>query len=68
MWYNTSYPSIYSAEKYDILSAVIEYHSPYQYDDGKQFTLVLTLGDTMSVNSILGLLTIVKGEIEPTSK
>ena len=63
-----NHPSDYSAENHDILSAVIEYHTPFRYGDCKQFKLALVLGDFRSVNSISGLLTIFEGEIEPKWK
>ena len=56
-----THPSDYCVEKYGILSTVIEYHTLYQYDDDKKFTLALALETTMSVNSILGLPAIVEG-------
>ena len=50
------------------MSAVIEYYNPYKYSDGSSFTLTLSLGVGMAVNSILGLPTIIEGKIEPKWK
>ena len=60
-----AHPSDYDKEKYGITSAVVEYHTPYRYLDGKPFRLTLALGNSMSVNSILGLPTIMEAELEP---
>ena len=57
-------PKDYDESKHGILSAVIEYYTPYKCSDGTAFTLVLALGVGMDVNSILGLPTIIEGEIE----
>ena len=58
-------PKDYDESKHGLLSAVIEYYTPYKYSDGSAFTLTLALGVGMAVNSILGLPTIIEGEIEP---
>ena len=45
---------------------MIEYHTPYTFKDGRPFVLALALGSTMSVNSILGLPTIIEGNLVPS--
>lgn len=45
---------------------MIEYHTPYMCKDGRPFLLALVLGSTMSVNYILGLLTIIEGDLVPS--
>ena len=50
----------YYAE-HGLLSAVIEYYTPYKYSDGSVFTLTLALGVDMAVNSILTLPAIIEG-------
>ena len=54
--------------EHGLLSAVIEYYTPYKYSDDSAFTLTLALGVDMAVNSILTLLAIIEGEIEPKWK
>ena len=61
-------PKDYDESKHGLLSAVIEYYTPYKYSDGSAFTLTLALGVGMAVNSILGLPAIIEGEIEPKWK
>ena len=46
-------PNDYDVDKYGVLSAVIKYHIPYKYKNGRPFVLALDLGSTISVNSIL---------------
>ena len=58
-------PAEYKETKHGILSAVVEYHTPYCCGNDANFKLSLALGDSMSVNSILGLPTIISGNIEP---
>ena len=59
-------PEDYDVSKHGVLSAVIEYHTPYMCKDGRPFLLALALGSTMSVNSILGLPTIIEGDLVPS--
>ena len=58
-------PSAFKESLHGILSAVIEYHTPYYLSNGDAFKLSFALGESMSVNSILGLPTIVAGAIKP---
>ena len=53
-------PSEYDVSKHGILSTIIEYHISYTYSNGKPFKLSLSLRINMSMNSIGGLLTIIK--------
>ena len=57
-------PSEYDVSKHGILSTIIEYHISYTYSNGKPFKLSLSLRINMSMNSIGGLLTIIKSQIE----
>ena len=57
-------PSAYDNAKHGILSAVVEYHTPYCYLDGKLYKFALALGNSMSVNNILGIPTSMEGELE----
>ena len=45
----------YNAEKHDTLSTVIRYFTPYHDSSGKDLLLCIALGDSMSVNTILGM-------------
>ena len=58
-------PSEYDSENHRILSAVVEYHTPYKYRNGKPVSLIIVLGNSMTVNTILGISTIMEGELEP---
>ena len=46
------------------MSAVIEYHTLYKLADGSPFTLNFALGLDMTVNSILGLPSIIEADIQ----
>ena len=61
-----NYLSDYDKENHGIMSAVVEYHTPYRYLDGKPFRLTLALGNSMY--SILGLPTIMYAGLEPRWK
>jgi len=58
-------PSDYDSGNHGILSAVVEYHTPYKYRNGEPVSLTIALGNSMTVNTILGLPTIREGELEP---
>ena len=45
-------PKDYDESKYGILSAVIEYYTPYKCSDGTAFTMALTVGVNRAINSI----------------
>ena len=47
--------SSYDPEKHGTLSSVIRYFAPYHDSSGNALLLCITLGDTMSVNKILGM-------------
>ena len=59
-------PDDYDLNKHGVLSAVIEYHTPYMCKDGRPFMLGLALSSTMSVNIILGLPKIIEGDLVPS--
>ena len=61
-------PKYYDESRHELLSTMIEYYTPYKYSDSSAFTLTLALGVGMAVNSILGLPSIIEGEIEPKWK
>ena len=60
-----THPSDYDSEKHGILSAVVEYHTPYKYRNGEPVLLAIALGNSMTVNTILGFSTIREGGLEP---
>ena len=57
-------PKDYDKSKHGILSAVIEYHTAYCHQNGSPFKLTLALGQDMSVNSILGLPSIMACDLQ----
>ena len=57
-------PKDYDKSKHGILSTVIEYHTAYCHQNGSPFKLTLALGQDMSVNSILGLPSIMACELQ----
>ena len=42
----------YDESKYGIMSAVIEYYTPYKCSDGTAYTMALTVGVNMAINTI----------------
>ena len=58
-------PSEYDSEKHGVLNAVVEYFTPYKTANGVPYKLAILLGNSMTVNTILGLPTIMAGELEP---
>ena len=58
-------PSEYDVSKHGMLITIIEYYTPCLYSNGKPFKLTLALRGYISMNSILGLSTIIEDQIEP---
>ena len=46
-------PSDYDSAKHGVLSAIVEYYIPYKTANGVPYKLAITLGNNMTVNTIL---------------